>query len=108
MILLNKEKIRLSATSSSDEFFRETVAINVISLWKCREAVSQTTGPTLHGNRHSFNAKLPDVLLLVKHMTKDSLFCEQLGRTRLQSNLQQSAFPDLFADGTTRLATGLE
>ncbi len=41
-------------------------------------------------------------------MTEDFLFCEQLSWTGLQNNFQQSAFPDLFVDGTTRLATGLE
>lgn len=80
----------------------------MIFLWRCRKAVFRTTGATSHGNRHSLAAKLPDISLLVKHMTEDSLFREQLGRTGLQSNLQQSAFPDLFADSTVRFATGLE
>lgn len=83
IILLNKEMICPSANASSDEFLRETVAMNVISLWKCREAISRTTGATSHGNRDSLAAKLPDVSLLVKHMTEDSLFREQLGRTGL-------------------------
>ncbi len=81
IILLNKEKIRLSANATSDEFLREIVAMNVISLWKCREAVSHAMRATSHGNRHSVAAKLPDISLLVKHMTEDFLFCEQLGRT---------------------------
>ncbi len=108
IILLNKKKIRPSVNALSDEFLREIVAMNVISLWKCREAVSQTIGATSHGNHHSLAAKLPDILLLVKHMTEDSFFREQLGRTGLRSNLQQLAFPDLFADGIACLATGLE
>ncbi len=41
-------------------------------------------------------------------MTEDSFFCKQLGQTGLQSNLQQLAFPELFPDGTIRLAIGLE
>ncbi len=40
IILLNKEKISPSANASSNEFLRKTVAMNVISFWKCREAVS--------------------------------------------------------------------
>ena len=32
IILLNKEKIRLSANAKSDEFLREIVVMNVISL----------------------------------------------------------------------------
>ena len=84
------------------------MAINVISLWNCQEAVSRTTEATSHGNCHSLTAKLLDVLLLIKHMTKDSLFCEQLGRTILQINLQKSPIPDLFADNIVRLATNLD
>ncbi|WP_375449060.1 hypothetical protein [uncultured Nostoc sp.] len=108
IILLNKEKICPFANISSNEFLRKTVAMNVISLWKCQEAVSRNTGAILHSNRHSLAAKLPDISLLVKHMTEDSLFCERLDWTRLRSNLQQSAFSDLFADDIARLATGLE
>lgn len=47
-------------------------------------------------------------MLFIKHTRKDFFFCEQLSRTRLQSNLQQSAFLDLFVDGTVHLATKLE
>ena len=108
IILLNKEKICPSANTSSKEFLRETMIMNVISLWKCWEVVSRTTKATLHGNCHNLAAKLPNVLLLVKYITEDFLFYEQLGQTWLQNNLQLSAFPDLFADGTARLATGLE
>lgn len=82
--------------------------MNVISLGKSREVVSRTTKATSHSNFHSLAAKLLDVLFFVKHMTENSLFCQNLGRTGLQSNLQQSAFPDLFANGTTCFATSLE
>ncbi len=84
------------------------MAMNMISLWKSRKAVSQTIGATSYGNCYSLAAKLPNVLLLVKYMIEDSFFREQLGRTGLQSYLQQLAFPDLFADSTVCLATGLE
>lgn len=70
--------------------------------------ISRTTRATLHGNHHSLVTKLPNVSLLVKHITKDSLLCKQLGQTGLQSNLQQSVFPNFFADGTACLATGFE
>lgn len=82
--------------------------MNMISLWKCRKSVSRATGATSHGNRHSLAAKLPDISLLVKHMTKDSLFQKQLGRTGLRSNREESTFPDVFAEGTARLSTGIE
>lgn len=41
-------------------------------------------------------------------MTKDSFFHKQLGWTGLQNNLQQLAFPNLFADGITYLITDLK
>lgn len=50
IVLLDKEKVRPSANASSDEFLREVVAMNMISLWKYREAVSRATGATSHGN----------------------------------------------------------
>ncbi len=62
----------------------------------------------MHGNCHSLAAKLPNILLLIKYIIEDSLFREQLGWIGPQSILQQLAFPDLFADDTACLATGLE
>lgn len=109
IILLNKEKVRPSANAKSDEFLREVVALNVLSLWKCREAVSRTTGATSHGNRHSLVAKLPDVSLLIKHMAGDSIFEEKLGRCGAQNgngNLP-SVFVDPFTEGTACLSTGI-
>lgn len=108
IILLNKEKIRLSANVTSDEFLREIIAMNVIFLWKCQEAVFYTTKVTSHGNQHSLAAKLLNILLLVKHMTEDFLFHEQLGWTGMRINRPKSAFPDLFIEGTARLSTGIE
>lgn len=58
-----------------------------IVTWKCQQAVSRTMGATLHSNCHSFAAKLPNILLLIKHMTKDSLFHEQLGQTEMRNNV---------------------
>lgn len=107
IILLNKEKVRPSANVKSDEFLREVVALNVLSLWKCREAVLRTTGATSYGNRHSLVAKLPDVSLLIKHMAGDSIFEEKLGRCGAQNGNVLSAFVDLFTEGTTRLSTGI-
>ncbi len=81
IILLNKEKVRPSANAKSDEFLWETVTLNILSLWACKEAVLRATGATSHGNRHFLVAKLPDVSLLVKHMTDYSIFDEILRRT---------------------------
>lgn len=41
-------------------------------------------------------------------MTENFLFYEEFGRTKLQSNFQQLAYSNLFADGTICLATSLE
>lgn len=106
IILLNKEKVRPSSNAKSDEFLRETVALNVLSLWSCKEAVSRATGATSHGNRHSLVAKLPDVSLLVKHMIEDSIFKEKLGRTGIRNNSAMSAFPDMWYIGAGRLSSG--
>lgn len=82
--------------------------MNVISFWKCQEVVSHAMGATLHGNRHSLVAKLADILLLVKHITEDSLFRKQLDWTEMQNNGPESAFYDLFVEDTARLSTGVE
>ena len=87
IILLNKNKICLSVNAISNEFLREIVVINVMFLWKCQEAVSRATKAISHGNFHSFAAKLLDISLRVKHMTKDSLLHKQLDRTEMQSNV---------------------
>lgn len=107
IILLNKEKVQPSANTKLDEFLREMVALNVLSLCKCREAMSQTTGATSHGNRHSLVAKLPDVSLLIKHMTGDSIFQEKLGRCGTRNGNVPSLFADPFSHITTCLSTGL-
>ncbi len=82
--------------------------MNVISLWKCREAVSRATGATSHGNCHSLTIKVPDVSLLMKHMIDDSFFQEQLGWMGLRNNRTEYAFRDLFAKGVARIFTGME
>lgn len=105
--MLNKEKVRPSANAKADEFFREVVALNVISLWKCREVVSRATSATSHGNHHSLVAKLPDVSLLVKHMTGDLIFREELGRCGLRNSDKLSAFTDPFSDKTACFSSGI-
>lgn len=109
IILLNKEKVQSLVNAKSDKLLREVVALNVLLLWKCRKAVSRTTGVTSHGNRHSLVAKLLDISLLIKHIAGDSIFEEKLGRCRAQNgngNLP-SAFVDLFTEETARLSTGI-
>ena len=82
------------------------MALNVLSLWSCKKAVSRATGATSHGNRHCLVAKLPDVSLLVKHMIEDFIFKEKLGRTGIRNNSAISAFPDIWYIGAGRLSNG--
>ncbi len=107
IILLNKEKVHPFKKTKSVEVLIETVALNVLSLWSCKEAVLRATGATSHGNRHSLVAKLPDVSLLVKYMIDDSIFEEKLGRTDIPNNTPMSAFPDLFYVGNAHLSNGI-
>ncbi len=107
IILLNKEKVHPFTNTKSDEFLRETMALNVLLLWLCKEAVLQVTGATSHGNCHSLVAKLLDVSLLVKHMIDDSIFEEKLGRTGIPNNTPISAFPDLFYIGSAYLSNDI-
>lgn len=81
IILLSKDKICLFANIKSNNFFRKTVALIVLSLWLGKKVVSHDTGATSYGNCYFFVAKLPNVSLLVKHMTNNSIFDEKLGRT---------------------------
>ncbi len=96
IILLNKDKVCPSANAKSDEFLREIVALKVLSLWSCKEAISHTTSATSYDNCHSSISKLPDESLLVKHTTDDNIFDEKLARTVIQNNTTMSAFSNLF------------
>ncbi len=77
IILLIKEKVRLSTNTKSDEFLWEIVALNVLPLWAYKEVVSRATSATFHSNCHFLVAKLLDLSLLVKQMTDDSIFNEK-------------------------------
>lgn len=79
IILVNKKMICPSVNISSNDFLRKTVTINVISFLKSQKVVFHITGATLHSNCHGFIVKLSDVLLLVKHIIKDSFFYKPLG-----------------------------
>lgn len=107
IILSNKEKVYPSANAKSDEFLRKIVALNVLSLWSCKEVISRATDATSHGNCHSFIAKLSDISLLIKHIIDDSIFNEKVGRTSMQNNTAKSAFPNLFYIRSICLSTGI-
>lgn len=74
IIMLNKEKVRPFANAKSNEFLRETVLMNITSLWQCRAAYLHATSAAVHGSWHAIVDRFPDVLLLVKHFIKDSVF----------------------------------
>lgn len=80
----------------------------MIFFWKCQEVVFHTTRANLYNNCHSLVAKLLDILLLIKYIIEDPFFYKQFSWIGLQTNLQQLAFPNLFADSTTYLATDLK
>ncbi len=80
IIKLNKEKVRLSATAKSDVFLHEIIALNIMSLWKRREVIAQSTGVTRHGNRHSVIDTYSDVILIVKLIQETKVFQIQPGR----------------------------
>lgn len=102
IIMLNKENINPSTNAKSDEFLRETVLQNVLSLCNSKEALSQATGSTSHGNRHSTVSSYLAVCYLVKLLTNEAVFYEQLGRGNSESDL-----PNLFANGTASLVRGV-
>ncbi len=74
----------------------------MLSLCNSKEAFLQATGSTSHGNRHSTVGSYPDVCYLVKLLTKESVFHEQLGRGASEPEL-----PDLFANGSVLLSKGV-
>lgn len=107
IIFLNKEKVHSFANAKSNEFFKKMMALNVLSLWSCKKAVSHTTDAISHGNYYSFIARVLDISLLIKHMTEDSIFAEKLGRTGLQNNYTVSAFLNLFSIRVANFLTGV-
>lgn len=78
-------------------FLRKTVAINVISIWKYQKTVFRITKAILHNNYPSITAKITNISLFVKNITDNFFFCKQLNWLKLQSNLKQLAFFNLFA-----------
>lgn len=66
IILLNKDKIRLFANAKSDEIFRKTIRLNVLSLWSCKEAVLYITEAIFYDNCHFFGCQATKNILLSK------------------------------------------
>ena len=60
-----KNKVRPSANATLDEFLRETVALNIISLAQTREVMAKESGTTNYGNHHLAVNNTVDVSKLV-------------------------------------------
>lgn len=101
IIKLNKEKVRPSSNAKSDEFLRETISLNVMSLWKSKEVLSQATGATRHGSRHSVVDTTADVDFLVKLLLEIKIFDLQLGR-----GADGMEFKDLYTRGSIAMHSG--
>lgn len=101
IIRLNKEKVRPSSNAKSDIFLRETVAMNVMSLWKSKNILAQATGATSHGNRHSIVSNYPDMRFLIGLLVESAVFEIKPGR-----GSDQKEFRDLYATGSILLAGG--
>ncbi len=100
--MLNKKNINPFTNAKSDEFLHETMSQNMLSLYNSKEALSQATRSTRHGNHHSTVGSYPNVCYLVKLLTKEAVFYKQLGRGDSRSDL-----PDLFINGNASLARGI-
>ena len=92
----NKDKVKPLANATSDEFLRETVALNIISP---REVMARESGAINHGNHHSAVNNTIDISKLVQLLVEDGVFEEQLGQKC------EAETSDLFALRTAKMAT---
>lgn len=105
IIKLNKEKIRPSANAKTDTFFRNVVAPNVLTLWKCKEIMADTCGATDHGNRHSVVDTYHDVVFVIDLLLLDKVFEKNPGRG--SGDNPESIGIDLWGKGTTAVSLGV-
>lgn len=103
VIRLNKQMIRPSANAKTDEFHRETLALNVQTLLEVKDAMARATGATRQGNRHSVAKSDRDVAFVVNLLLEQAPFQEVLGRGSGENGETKSA--DLFKQGTAALAS---
>lgn len=105
IIKLNKEKVRPSANAKTDEFLREVVAPNVLTLWKSKKVMAKVVKATDHGNRHKVVNSFHDVTFVVNLLLLESVFEEKPGRGF--GNDEESVSTDLYENGATTLASGI-
>ena len=101
IIKKNKDKVKPSANAISDEFLREIIVLNIISLAKTREVMARKSSVTNHGNHYSAVNNTIDISKLVQLLVEDGVFEKQLGQ---KCEIEIS---DLFALGRAKMATGI-
>lgn len=106
IILLNKENVCFFVNAKSDEFVRQTVALNILLLWSYKKVVSRALYATFFGNCNALVTKLSDISFLIKYISNNSKFKEKLGYTSIQINTAIFVFSDLFYIGATHLFDG--
>ena len=95
IIKLNKKEVCLLSNAKLDVFLRKTVTLNVISLWKSKKVLFQTTDVTFHGNCHFFIENHPNIRFLIELIIESLVFLSQSGQT---SKVKE--FKDLFTIGS--------
>lgn len=101
IIKLCKEKVRPSSNDKSDQFLRDVIAPNVLSLWKIKQVMAQATESTSHGDRHSVVSSTSDLSLIVKLLVEDAVFEYHPGR-----GTNGTEFIDLYIRGSRVIAAG--
>lgn len=80
----NKDKIKPSANTSLDEFYKEIVMLNIILLAKTGEIIAKKSDATNYDNPHLAINNTVDVLELVLLLVKNGIFKEQLTKSMKQ------------------------
>lgn len=101
IIKLYKEKVKPLSDTKSDEFLREVVALNILSLWKIKKVMARVTQSTSHRNHYSLVGNSSDLCLLVKILVEDKVFELESGR-----GTKETKFVDLFICGSRIIAAG--
>lgn len=72
-----------------------------MSLWKCKEVIARVTGATSYKNHHLLVSTFFDILLLIKHLVKDAVFEQQLGKEIGKEIL----LCNVFSEGTISISS---
>lgn len=98
--MLNRRKVWPLANAKSNKFFQESVALNVMSLWKCKKIIAYITAATSYGNHHSLVSTFFNISLLVMYFVKDEVFQQPLGRGMKIDTILRN----VFEKGTTSIS----